>query len=191
MPNANDMSRCLTALEQDSTIIAVVELSLRNWLVAGIVPGLQRHPLKKLQPDPVALLLLLQRWRDEATKAGHTIKRIAVAFEAGRDGFWLARWLRKKSWIVAVTTPLADKISRYRLQPCDWRGLLELMARIRRRVAKELNRRVEIVSCYEAGYDGFWLHRLLEAHGVRNYLTAKVENLANVSKKPFDSRCII
>jgi len=78
--------------------------------------------------------------------------------------------MSKKSWIVAVNAPLADKISRYRLQPCDWRGLLELMARIRRRVAKELNRRVEIVSCYEAGYDGFWLHRLLEAHGVRNYV---------------------
>jgi transposase len=29
---------------------------------------------------------------------------------------------------------------------------------------------VEIVSCYEAGYDGFWLHRLLEADGIRNYV---------------------
>ena len=29
-------------------------------------------------------------------------------------------------------------------------------------------KRVEIVSCYEAGYDGFWLHRLLQAHGIRN-----------------------
>ena len=33
------------------------------------------------------------RWRTEATKNGHTITRFAVAFEAGRDGFWLARWL--------------------------------------------------------------------------------------------------
>ena len=86
MSNANDMSRCLAALDQDTTIIAVVELSLRTWLVAGIVPGLERHPLKKLyQPDAAALFLLLQRWREEATKAGRTIKRIAVAFEAGRD----------------------------------------------------------------------------------------------------------
>jgi hypothetical protein len=52
--------------------------------------------LKKLQPDPVALLLLLERWREGAITAGHAIKRIVVAFEAGRDGFWLARWLRKK-----------------------------------------------------------------------------------------------
>jgi transposase len=93
MSKANDMSRCLAALEQDSTIIGVVELSLRSWPVAGIVPGLERHPLKKLyQPDAAGLFLLLQRWREEASKAGRTIKRIAVAFEAGRDGFWLARW---------------------------------------------------------------------------------------------------
>ena len=39
---------------------------------------------------------LLERWRAEAEKAGHKITRIAVAFETGRDGFWLARWLRAR-----------------------------------------------------------------------------------------------
>lgn len=82
----------------------------------------------------------------------------------------LAIELSKKSWIVAVNTPLSDKISRYTLKPCDWKGLLELIERISTRVAKELGKPVEMVSCYEAGYDGFWLHRLLEAHGVRNYV---------------------
>ena len=82
----------------------------------------------------------------------------------------LAIELSKKSWIVAVNTPLFEKISRYRLKGCDWKGLLELIEKIRARVARELNRPVEIISCYEAGYDGFWLHRLLEAHGVRNYV---------------------
>ena len=82
----------------------------------------------------------------------------------------LAIELSKKSWIVAVNTPLSEKISRYRLKGCDWKGLLELIEKIRARVARELNRPVEIISCYEAGYDGFWLHRLLEAHGVRNYV---------------------
>ena len=77
-----------------------------------MVPGLQRHPLKKLQADPVALLLLLQRWRDEATKAGHTINRIAVAFEAGRDGFWLARWLRKNGIEAHVMHPTSVSVSR-------------------------------------------------------------------------------
>jgi transposase len=82
----------------------------------------------------------------------------------------LAIELSKKSWIVAVNTPLSDKISRYTLKPGDGRELLDLCERIRTRVARETNKRVEIVSCYEAGYDGFWLHRLLEAHGIRNYV---------------------
>jgi transposase len=37
------------------------------------------------------------RWRDETVRAGRKIARIALAFEAGRDGFWLARWLSAKT----------------------------------------------------------------------------------------------
>src|SRR6266853_4405122 len=83
-------------LRQDSTLIAVIEMSLSSWLVAGIVPGVERQPLKKLAVDESALLKLLNRWREEAEKAGRRIERITVAFEAGRDGFWLARWLRAR-----------------------------------------------------------------------------------------------
>src|SRR5437016_11133633 len=96
MSQLNDLSRSLTSLEQDSTIIAVVEMSQSSWLVAGIVPGIERHPLKKIEPSEVKLLHLLMRWRAEATQKGRMITRIAVAFEAGRDGFWLARWLRAR-----------------------------------------------------------------------------------------------
>jgi transposase len=92
----NDLSRSPTALNVNETLIAVVELSQKTWLIAGIIPGIERQPLKKLEPDEIAVLNLLDRWRREAEKAGHKIKRIAVAFEAGRDGFWLARWLRAR-----------------------------------------------------------------------------------------------
>lgn len=94
MPKRDDLSRSLTTLTPNSTLIVVIEMSQSSWLVAGIVPGVKRQPLKKLDPDKDALLKLLYRWRHEAEKAGHNIKRIAVAYEAGRDGFWLARWLR-------------------------------------------------------------------------------------------------
>jgi transposase len=88
------------------------------------------------------------------------------------DAVWclLAIELSKKSWIVAVNTPLSDKISRHTLKAGDGKELLDLCERIRTRVARETKKRVEIVSCYEAGYDGFWLHRLLETHGIRNYV---------------------
>src|SRR6266568_3751146 len=82
----------------------------------------------------------------------------------------LAIELSKKSWIVAINTPLSDKISRYTLEACDWKGLLELMERVRTRVAREVGRPVEMISCYEAGYDGVWLHRLLERQGVRSHV---------------------
>ena len=95
MQKLNDLSRCLTPLEPDGTL-AVIEMSQSSWLVAGIVPGIERQPLKKLKVDESTLLNLLHRWREEAEKAGHRIKRISVAFEAGRDGFWLARWLRAR-----------------------------------------------------------------------------------------------
>jgi hypothetical protein len=93
MPQLNDLSRSLVALDQDSTIIAVVELSQSSWLVAGVLPGIERQPRKKLEPSAEQLLGVLHRWRDEAVGAGKEITRIALAFEAGRDGFWLARWL--------------------------------------------------------------------------------------------------
>src|SRR5215510_7550041 len=90
----NDLSRSLTPFDPNQTLIAVIELSKESWLVAGIIPGVERQPLKKLEPDENELLNLFERWRKEAEKAGHKIDRITVAFEAGRDGFWLARWLR-------------------------------------------------------------------------------------------------
>jgi transposase len=96
MCTPNDMSRSRTPLAQNSTLIAVVEMSQSSWLVAGIVPGLDRHPLKKLAVDHEALLVLLHRWRNEAMRAGCSIERIVIAYESGRDGFWLARWLRDR-----------------------------------------------------------------------------------------------
>jgi transposase len=95
MSQPNDLSRCLVSFEQGTTLVAVIELSQSSWLIAGTVPGMERQPLKKILPDEVALLRLLHRWRDEAIGKGRIITRIAVAFEAGRDGFWLARWLAK------------------------------------------------------------------------------------------------
>jgi transposase len=112
MPKPNDLSRSLAAFDQDSTLIAVIEMSQSSWLVAGIVPGIERQPLKKLEPDEEALLRLLRRWRDEAVKAGRAVTRVAVAFEAGRDGFWLARWLRARGVEAHVIHPTSVAVSR-------------------------------------------------------------------------------
>jgi transposase len=77
-------------------MVCVVELSSKSWLAAATVPGVKRQPRKHLPTDPHGLLAQIGRWRAEAVKAGHAIKRIVAAFEAGRDGTWLARWLRDR-----------------------------------------------------------------------------------------------
>jgi transposase len=100
------------AFVQDNTLIAVIELSLSNWLVAGLIPGVSREPLKKLEPNPEDLLKLLHGWRDEAIKAGRPITRIAVAYETGRDSFWLARWLRERGIDAHVIHATSVTVSR-------------------------------------------------------------------------------
>src|ERR1700730_9927576 len=39
-----------------------------SWLVAGLIPGVERQPKKRMDPDAEDLLRLLGRWRDEAVK---------------------------------------------------------------------------------------------------------------------------
>ncbi len=109
---ADDLGRCLTDFNPNHTLVAVVELSLKSWLVAGVLPGVERQPLKKLAPDAKGLLALLERWRGEAERAGHRITRIAVAYEAGRDGFWLARCLLARGIEAHVVHPASIAVSR-------------------------------------------------------------------------------
>jgi transposase len=112
MQQPNDLSRSLAAFNPETTLVAVVEMSQSSWLIAGIVPGLERHPLKKLTVDEGLLLRLLQRWRDQAIQAGGNVERIVVAFEAGRDGFWLARWLRGHGVEAYVIHPTSVAVPR-------------------------------------------------------------------------------
>lgn len=112
MARVDDLSRSLVAFEQDSTLVVVVEMSQSSWVVAALVPGVARNPLKKLGADREALLRLVARWRSEAEKAGRTIGRIVLAYEAGRDGFWLARWLRARGIEAHVIHPTSVAVSR-------------------------------------------------------------------------------
>jgi transposase len=110
----NDLSRSLAAFDPASTLLVVVEMSKASWLVSGVVPGVERLPLKKLEPDATALLRLIERWRNEAVRAGRPISRIALAYEAGRDGFWLARWLIARGIEAHVIHSASVAVSRER-----------------------------------------------------------------------------
>jgi transposase len=112
MAQVNDLSRSLVSFEQSGTLVVVLEMSQSSWLAAGVVPGVERRPLKKISPDPAALLHLVERWRDQAVRAGQTVTRAVLAFEAGRDGFWLARWLRARDIETYVVHSTSVAVSR-------------------------------------------------------------------------------
>jgi transposase len=92
-----------------------------------------------------------------ATSADTEIATIYVALE-----------LSKSRWLVGFHTPLADKVSRYSVDGGDSGALLDRIGRVREQAERRLERPVRVVCCYEAGYDGFWLHRLLRANGIEN-----------------------
>ncbi len=83
---------------------------------------------------------------------------------------FIAVELSQKTWLVTLHSPDRDRISRYKLEGGDHAGLLALIERLQARAAGKLGAAPTVVSCYEAGYDGFWLHRLLTAAGITNFV---------------------
>jgi transposase len=89
----------------------------------------------------------------------------------GNNGtIFVAIELSQRSWLVTMHSPDRDRISRHQLEGGDHAGLLALIERVRARAGRALGFVPQVVSCYEAGYDGFWLHRLLTAAGITNYV---------------------
>jgi transposase len=88
----------------------------------------------------------------------------------GNSTIFVAIELSQRSWLITMHCPDKDKISRHRLEGGDHAGLLALIDRVRERVSQALGTAPAVASCYEAGYDGFWLHRRLLAAGITNYV---------------------
>jgi transposase len=90
---------------------------------------------------------------------------------AGHCGtIFVAIELSQKTWLVTLHGPDRERMSRHKIDGGDHGELLALIDRIRARVAEKLGSEPRVVSCYEAGYDGFWLHRLLEAADITNFV---------------------
>jgi transposase len=104
-----------------------------------MLPGIERQPRKKLEPSPERLVAVLHDWRDEAVGAGRTITRIALAFEAGRDGFWLARWLEARGVEAHVIHASSVAVSREhrRASAGERRGCAEGLNRSRGNLWRE------------------------------------------------------
>ena len=96
------------------------------------------------------------------------IPRTPALTDTASATLFVALELSRSTWLVAVHSPAIDKVGQHRLAGGDTEGLLELITRKRMQAAEKLGRPVRVACCFEAGHDGFWLHRWLCAQGVEN-----------------------
>ena len=99
---------------------------------------------------------------------GNQITPLPTAARGESARIFVAIELSLKSWLVALRGPLGNKVSLHKLAPGDVPGLLGLIARHCARVERAWDGPVSVISCYEAGYEGFWLDRRLKAAGIEN-----------------------
>jgi transposase len=87
------------------------------------------------------------------------------------ETLFLAMELSRATWLVATFAPrLGDKISVHEIPGGDTKRLLDLIGRLQAKLRDKGAKHLRTVCCYEAGYDGFWLHRWLVKHGIENYV---------------------
>ena len=86
MPQPNDLGRSVDSVAQDATLVAVIEPSQSNSLIAGTGPGIERQPAKTIVPDESELLRMRHRWHDEATRSGRTSRALLCWSATAPDG---------------------------------------------------------------------------------------------------------
>jgi transposase len=102
-----------TAFDHSTTIVAVLELSGKNWLFGAIAPGVKTRAKRSFPARDIAgVTKALEQWKAQAEKAGFAIARTVLAYEAGRDGFWIARALGARGVEVHVMHPASIPVER-------------------------------------------------------------------------------
>lgn len=102
-----------TAFDHNSTLVLALELSGKGWQVGAVLPGVARRPRRSVAPRDVAgLLAQIERWKSEAQRSGRTVRRTVLAYEAGRDGFWIARCLLAHGIEVQIMHPASIPVER-------------------------------------------------------------------------------
>lgn len=88
-----------------------------------------------------------------------------------QDILFVALELSRSRWLVATFAPqLGDKVNVHAVPGGDTERLMELIGGLQQKLRVKGVRRPRTISCYEAGYDGFWLHRVLVERGIENHV---------------------
>ena len=99
----------------------------------------------------------------------HSVQAQAAAKEHD-TAIFVALELSKASWLIAINAPGSDKVSRYVVGPADTPALMVILTRVKAQVERWCGATARIIAIHEAGLDGFWLHRWLEAHRIESHV---------------------
>jgi transposase len=102
-----------TAYDHHTTIVAVLELSGKSWLFGAVAPGVARRTKRSFEARDVdGVVRALEQLKAESAKAGFQAARLVLGYEAGRDGFWIARALQQAGIEVYVMHPASIAVER-------------------------------------------------------------------------------
>src|SRR5450631_730054 len=118
----------------------------------------------------------MRRSESEAAEPPHMQKPSTIDID---PVIYLAIELSASTWLVVSKIPTSEKTGLHRMEAGDSQALLALIADLRKKVAAKLGVEASVMSCFEAGRDGFWLHRLLSEHGVINHVVEPTSILVN------------
>jgi transposase len=99
-------------INYDSTIIGALELSDKKWMLAVQLAGVNRHTRHVLGANRGNPALLIERLMARCAAAGKPVRRVILTHEAGRNGFWLARFLIRRGIEVHVMQSSSPPIDR-------------------------------------------------------------------------------
>jgi transposase len=96
--------------------------------------------------------------------------RNAVANRAPDANLFVSLELSCSTWLVTSLAPGSDKMSKHTVAGGDGAGLLQLLARLRAKAEQHGQGAVRVICIQEAGFEGFWVHRLLTAEGIESHV---------------------
>jgi hypothetical protein len=111
-----------TAYDHNRTIVAVLELSGKNWLLGAVAPGLSRRTKRSFEARNVeAVLWAVEQAKEESAKARFEVARIVVGFESGRDGSGLPAPCNSAGWLCTPpASPWSGAAGAPRLTASTW-----------------------------------------------------------------------
>src|SRR3954452_11975324 len=107
----------------------------------------------------------------ETTMSATASGAAQAAIDVTLSAIFVSLELSRSSWVITSRSPgKGEKMSKHSLDSSDMKGLLDHFAKLRAKAQARTGQTFPVVAIYEAGLDGFWIHRVLEREGIESHV---------------------